>query len=225
METTLTAQPNRRERRAAETKEKLFRAALKLFAERGLANTTVEDITNAADVGKGTFFNYFPTKEHIIAQLASIQIGKVSQAAEAVESGASTVQVLRSLITALAEEPSRTPNLARSLFAGLLTSEATREFITARFADGRQVLARLFELGQERGEIRRDLKPIELAFLFQQQLFGAIVMWSLNAGSNLGQMLGVTLEVFLHGVTVEKDEAATTSAKKVRGAGSRKEKR
>ncbi|HYU45819.1 MAG TPA: hypothetical protein VEK84_06535 [Terriglobales bacterium] len=39
----------RRERRAAETRIKLFRCALQLFAERGFPNVTVEDIT--ADVG------------------------------------------------------------------------------------------------------------------------------------------------------------------------------
>ena len=57
----------RRQRRAAETRLRLFRSALLLFAERGFPNVTVEDITEAADVGKGTFFNYFETKDHVLA--------------------------------------------------------------------------------------------------------------------------------------------------------------
>ena len=56
---TTSPRTGRRERRAAETRVRLFRCALALIAERGLANVTVEDITEAADVGKGTFFNYF----------------------------------------------------------------------------------------------------------------------------------------------------------------------
>jgi hypothetical protein len=56
----------RRERRTVETRESLFRAALDLFARKGFTETTVEDITEAADVGKGTFFNYFPSKDHIL---------------------------------------------------------------------------------------------------------------------------------------------------------------
>jgi AcrR family transcriptional regulator len=200
---------NRRERRATETREKLFRSALRLFAERGVANTTVEDITNAADVGKGTFFNYCPSKEHVLAELASIQIGKVSQAASAVESGASTQQVFRSLIRALAEEPARTPNLSRSLLIGILSSDATREFITSRFAEGRQVLARILALGQQRGEVRRDLQPLDLAMSFQQQLFGTIVMWSIHPGMDLGRMLDATLEVYLHGISDEAAKAAS----------------
>src|SRR5258708_6487107 len=59
-----TALASRRVRRSAELRERLFRAALVLFGKKGYAETTVEDITEAADVGKGTFFNYFPTKEH-----------------------------------------------------------------------------------------------------------------------------------------------------------------
>src|SRR5205807_6036630 len=57
---------DRRQRRSAEIRERLFRSALALFAEKGFAETTVEDITKAADVGKGTFFNYFPSKDHIL---------------------------------------------------------------------------------------------------------------------------------------------------------------
>ena len=40
----------------------------------------MEDITNAADVGKGTFFNYFPSKEHILAGFGEMQLGKLQAA-------------------------------------------------------------------------------------------------------------------------------------------------
>src|SRR5580765_1958669 len=71
---------DRRQRRSAETRERLFRAALRLFAEKGFAETTVEDITNAADVGKGTFFNYFPSKDHILLAFGEMQLGKLQEA-------------------------------------------------------------------------------------------------------------------------------------------------
>ncbi|HEV8383818.1 MAG TPA: helix-turn-helix domain-containing protein, partial [Candidatus Acidoferrales bacterium] len=67
------AKPGRRERRRAETREKIFRAALGLYAARGLGAVTVEDITEAADVGKGTFFNYFPSKEHVFEAFGEMQ--------------------------------------------------------------------------------------------------------------------------------------------------------
>ena len=61
----------RRDRKAAETRLRLFRCAVRLFAERGFTNVTVEDITEAADVGKGTFFNYFESKDHVVVDDAA----------------------------------------------------------------------------------------------------------------------------------------------------------
>src|SRR5213080_4647486 len=70
---------DRRQRRSAEIRERLFRAALNLFAKKGFAETTVEDITEAADVGKGTFFNYFPSKDHILLAFSDVQLAKLEQ--------------------------------------------------------------------------------------------------------------------------------------------------
>ena len=73
-------QPNRRERRRLETRERIYRAALQIFAERGYLETTVEDITESADVGKGTFFNYFPTKEHVLATYGEQRVAAIEVA-------------------------------------------------------------------------------------------------------------------------------------------------
>jgi AcrR family transcriptional regulator len=53
----------RRERKKSEVRAALRAAALRLVCERGLGAVTVEDITEAADVSKRTFFNYFLCKE------------------------------------------------------------------------------------------------------------------------------------------------------------------
>jgi AcrR family transcriptional regulator len=59
----------RTERRKERTRRLLKDMALALFYEKGLYWTTVEDITDRADVGKGTFYHYFPTKEALILTL------------------------------------------------------------------------------------------------------------------------------------------------------------
>jgi AcrR family transcriptional regulator len=105
---TPSAAPDRRQRRSTETRERLFRAALRLFARKGFAETTVEDITNAADVGKGTFFNYFPSKEHLLTVFSDMQMGKLQAAVESMRHSAEPMQAfLKSLSVRLTEEPAR----------------------------------------------------------------------------------------------------------------------
>jgi len=55
----------RNARRKRETRERLLDAALRLMAERGTAGVTINEITEAADVGFGSFYNYFESKEAI----------------------------------------------------------------------------------------------------------------------------------------------------------------
>lgn len=59
------------------TKQKILSEALYLFREKGFDDTTVQEITEAANVAKGTFFNYFPTKESIMQSLAEDRLHQV----------------------------------------------------------------------------------------------------------------------------------------------------
>lgn len=171
----------RRARRAAETRLRLFRSALHLFAERGFFNVTVEDITEAADVGKGTFFNYFETKDHVLSVMAEIQLGKVRDAAALAGTGKQSFQkVLHDLLLHLAEEPGRSPSLARALISSFMGSEAVRGIVEAKMAEGRAVMAKIIAAGQAAGEIDRRLKKDRVAIQFMQTFLGTVLLWSLH---------------------------------------------
>ena len=171
----------RRERRAAETRVRLFRSALQLIAERGLAGVTVEDITEAADVGKGTFFNYFPTKEHVLGVMAEIQLGKLGEAEMRVAQGNEPLySVLRRLVQRLAEEPGRSPRLARALMSSFLGSDGVREILKRKMVEGRKAIAEVVRTGQERGEIDPALKKEKVAMQLLQMVIGTVLLWSLH---------------------------------------------
>ncbi|WP_374158176.1 TetR family transcriptional regulator [Mycobacterium sp. G7A2] len=59
-------EPGLRERKKIRTRETVRREAFRLFESNGYAQTTVDQIAEAADVSPRTFFRYFPTKESVL---------------------------------------------------------------------------------------------------------------------------------------------------------------
>lgn len=189
--------PNRRERHKADIRDRLFRAALELFATRGFASTTVEDITRSADVAKGTFFNYFPTKEHLLTEFSELRLDIIRGARTQAQSGQLPVsQILHSVMFELMKEPGRSRAMARCMLLGALGNEPVARVLERKLAQGRGVLTEIMALGQQRGEIRRDWAPVDIARLFQQSFFGALYLWVLHPNLNLGRSLDATFAMY-----------------------------
>jgi len=178
---------SRRERHSAAVRQRLFDAAMRLFAERGFTETTVEDITNAADVGKGTFFNYFPSKEELLTAFGDIRIGKIRVALEEIERGSEpVVEILRRLFIRLGEDPGRSPELARSMLLTMLSKDAVRLKFCTRFAQGHIIMSKIFKIAQKRGEVRRDVAAADLARSYKESYLGSLLAWSLTPSTGLG---------------------------------------
>jgi AcrR family transcriptional regulator len=172
---------DRRERRRLETRERLYRAALELFGERGFLETTVEDITEAADVGKGTFFNYFPTKEHVLAAYGGERIAAVERALEKARStSGSVLKVLGQLAADSAGQSQENPAVLRAIYAAHASCAPVRAELQKRMRTSRTMLAEIISLAQKRREIRCDAAPIELARLIQTVVIGFTMAWALN---------------------------------------------
>ena len=65
----------RAQKRAKKTRKKLKKAALDVFSEKSIDATTVEDITEKADLGKGTLYQHFDDKDEIVVTLVEEAIG------------------------------------------------------------------------------------------------------------------------------------------------------
>jgi AcrR family transcriptional regulator len=191
---------DRRTRRSAETRERLFHAAMRMFAQKGFAEATVEDITNAADVGKGTFFNYFPSKEHILIAFSDMQLGKLKHFADMARSGKEPMRAFfRIMSQQMTSEPAKKPDLMRALLQANLSSPTVRELMRDRNSRGEQLLAEIVQIGQERGEFRRDVSALEMARVFRQMTFGTILLWSVYGDDSLAERIDRAIEILWTG--------------------------
>jgi AcrR family transcriptional regulator len=174
----------RRERHRAEVRDRIYSAALRLFAEHGFLETTVEDITEAADVGKGTFFNYFETKEHVLATLGAERVAFIERARDRAKQEP-VLPVLAELAGELAGQSGESAALSRAIYAAHASCAPVRAELHKRLRLGLRLLTEIFEIGQKRGEIRRDRSAAELARLVQIVMFGTTLAWALNPESPL----------------------------------------
>jgi AcrR family transcriptional regulator len=189
--------PGRRERRRAEIREKLYVAALDLFMSRGVQATTVKNITDAADLGKGTFFNYFPTKEHILATFYERQLAGAEEALRAAqERGERVRKILEDLVQSTSEEASRSSALVRSFLIAIIGNPSVGEIVLPLLQLRRQRIEELLTIGQQRGEIRRDWPASEMARVQQELAFGTSLFWALHPVAPLSKLLEGNLELF-----------------------------
>jgi AcrR family transcriptional regulator len=196
-----TASSDRRQRRSSQIRERLFRAALDLFAQRGFADTTVEDITNAADLGKGTFFNYFPSKDHLLLAFAEMQLGKLQSIIENLRDTRDPFpQFFRTLAVRMTEEPGRNPSIVRTLLLANLSSTPVREGMRINQARGHKLVSEFVQIGQDRGELRNDLPASDIAQVFRQMVFGTLLVWSLYGDDSLATRIRTALDVLWQGL-------------------------
>jgi AcrR family transcriptional regulator len=205
--------PSRRVRRSAELRERLFRAALDQFAKKGFLEATVEDITNAADVGKGTFFNYFPSKEHILLAFGEMQLRKLQEAMdEARKTSMPLPDFLQSLGARMTEEPIRHPTIIRAFLQAFLSSSEVRSAMLELQGRVLALHSQMIQVGQERGEIRDDLPPVEIAQVFRQTIFGTLLLWSLSGDGSLQARMEAAFEVVWSGLRPRNTKKPTCVA-------------
>jgi AcrR family transcriptional regulator len=77
MAITVRRQSDRVARRRAKTRESLLAAAYALMSEHGVEDTSVRDVTDRADIGYGSFFNHFESKEALVLCLTDCLVNNL----------------------------------------------------------------------------------------------------------------------------------------------------
>jgi AcrR family transcriptional regulator len=83
---------NRSQKRARKTEKKLKKAALDVFSEKSVDAATVEEITEKADVGKGTLYQHFNDKEEIVVTLVDEAVEHLIERIRSYESPPETLE-------------------------------------------------------------------------------------------------------------------------------------
>ncbi|MDO5082971.1 MAG: TetR/AcrR family transcriptional regulator [Arachnia propionica] len=185
-------------RRRAETRRRIVETAMRLFTERGYEAVTVADITEAADVAKGTFFTHFPSKRDIFRYFG----GEAVEAMEATvdDEGTAEEQLTAMLLAAVEwhrnnQELSRQMYLVRSFnFSTDLGSENQQRFS--------RVVVGLLRRGVETGEFRADLDLDAATALIQGAYYLSLLGWhSTPSGPSPDDRLRALLHVLFQGMT------------------------
>lgn len=99
---------SRRERRVREVHDRILGAATELFAARGVESVKVDEICAAADIAQKTFFNHFPTKQHLLREIAEGFLQALLEILEAARrDGGTTAQQLERFFALVATEVDR----------------------------------------------------------------------------------------------------------------------
>lgn len=160
---------SRRERKKIQSRNAILDAAVKEFSRKGFRDTSVADIMKAADLGIGTFYNYFTSKEEILMSL----LGRLSKDVVAAldELKAANRPALELLLTGsritakfLDENRYVLPLfLSASEDSSLPEGMAGKIRMAPRF---KPVFTDIIRQGQERGELREDVPPELVAEMF-----------------------------------------------------------
>lgn len=182
-----------RDAKKRQTEDLLYEEALGLFRSRGFEAVSVDEIAAAANVCRRTFFNYFPSKDHLLARFhreitqAAVQYGRATS-----ERGLPAIFVGLSAFGRLATaEREIGKALLRVMFASDVLQDQDEQDVELL----REWLMRELEYGAKSGQLRcRDLD--EVAGLTMGVLSSTVIQWVVSGGRATDDLTHVLVERF-----------------------------
>jgi AcrR family transcriptional regulator len=168
----------RRERKKRELRSRIYETARQLFLERGFEATTVAEIARAADVAEGTFFNHFPSKQAVLAEISrEVAVHLQGMLDEQLARPVSVPERIQGFAERVASELSGARTLARDVILELMRTSARPGEAYPYLVGVHEPFRRVLRDGQQRGEVRGDFAADFLAELVVGALHTAVTHW------------------------------------------------
>ncbi len=164
-----------REKKKIETKNKIIEVAGRLFKEKGFNNTTVDEITREAEIGKGTFFNYFPIKEALLIDFAKQKEELVNNLVrKELKKSISTKEKIKNTLVLVAKSNEKDKELTKLFVFEYLRHYGYKE---RRSLSLNTILHDLLEKGVKTGEVKSSIDIKRAAENITGIYFSSLMEW------------------------------------------------
>ncbi|MGC1677660.1 MAG: TetR family transcriptional regulator [Candidatus Binataceae bacterium] len=198
---------SRRDRKKERTRGEIYQAAITLFIRRGFDAVTIEDICEAADVARATFFLHFPAKEALLTEY--LRRANEEIAAMLAKYRGSATAALRAAFKMLAGMAAQHPDVLRLVIREVLVRPPIRSRNEQQTGDLIELLADVVRRGQASGEFRARVNPVAAALSAFAAFFGFVSAWAQREGRfDIEASAAQALEVILHGISEHKPRRA-----------------
>ena len=177
-------------RRRITSRAELEQVAFDLFDQKGFERTTVDDIANAAGIGRRTFFRYFPSKNDVPWGDFDAELARMRRRLTATAPGIPLMDAIRQAIVDFNRVPPEQMPAHRRRMALLLRVPALQAHSTLRYAAWRQVIADF--VAARTGLAAEALVPQAIGYAMLGVAVAAYEEW-LRGGGDLCDLLDAAL--------------------------------
>jgi AcrR family transcriptional regulator len=197
--------PSLRERKKLQTRAAIINRAVELFNTQGFYNTSIDDIADAADVSRGTFFNYFGYKEAVIVEFGrDLMIDLTAQVEEQIKREVGAERIIFRIwleVRSLLEEHGEAVVV---LSHELLNPDVERAVRAAQAFTLAELVAKVAKAGQQAGRFRSTLDAGQFGQLVANLIIVSVAtQYRTNDLEAADAYMRQSLNVIFHGAMPE----------------------
>jgi AcrR family transcriptional regulator len=192
--------PSKKSQQSAKTREALLSKCLTLFAERGFASTSIDDIARASGVTKGAMYWHFASKDDLLhAILDRIRARWQDAVHRPVSARQTPTERLEQLFDSYAELFRDAPEICLFLQQVLLDQhhQESATQVAQVFSATARFIARIIDEGKSAGAMRADVDSMTAAHMILGMLSGATQQASTTRALTLPRLIGEAKQMAL----------------------------